>query len=45
MLFLWFPTYLKEGRGLDEITSGRVGSLPYCFGAVGVLLGGYLAAR
>jgi sugar phosphate permease len=42
MLFLWFPTYLKEGRGLDEITSGRVGSLPYLFGAVGVLLGGYL---
>src|SRR5262249_50980347 len=25
MLFLWFPTYLKEGRGLDELTSGRVG--------------------
>jgi len=42
MLFLWFPTYLKEGRGLDELTSGRVGSLPYLFGAVGVLLGGYL---
>jgi sugar phosphate permease len=42
MLFLWFPTYLKEGRGLDEITSSRVGSLPYLFGAVGVLLGGYL---
>lgn len=42
MLFLWFPTYLKEGRGLDELTSGRVGSLPYVFGAVGVMLGGYL---
>ena len=42
MLFLWFPTYLKEGRGLDEITSGRLGSLPYLFGATGVLLGGYL---
>lgn len=42
MLFFWFPTYLKEGRGLDEITSGRVGSLPYLFGATGVLLGGYL---
>jgi ACS family glucarate transporter-like MFS transporter len=42
MLFLWFPTYLKEGRGLDEITSGRVGSLPYLFGAAGVLLGGFL---
>jgi sugar phosphate permease len=42
MLFLWFPTYLKEGRGLDELTSGRMGSLPYLFGATGVLLGGYL---
>src|SRR5439155_288838 len=39
MLFLWFPTYLKEGRGLDEISSGRVGSLPYLFGASGVFLG------
>src|SRR5262249_17647317 len=42
MLFLWFPTYLKEGRGLDELASGRLGSLPYLFGATGVLLGGYL---
>jgi sugar phosphate permease len=42
MLFLWFPTYLKEGRGLDELTSGRLGSLPFLFGASGVLLGGYI---
>lgn len=42
MLFLWFPTYLKEGRGLDEIASGRLGSLPYLFGATGVLLGGFI---
>src|SRR5262245_6465463 len=42
MLFLWFPTYLKEARGLDEIASGRLGSIPYLFGAIGVLLGGYL---
>src|SRR5262249_31213941 len=42
MLFFWFPTYLKEGRGLDELTSGRLGSLPYLFGGTGVLLGGYL---
>jgi sugar phosphate permease len=42
MLFLWFPTYLKEGRGLDEIASGWLGSLPYLFGATGVLLGGFL---
>jgi sugar phosphate permease len=42
MLFLWFPTYLKEGRGMAELESGRLGSLPYLFGATGVLLGGYL---
>jgi sugar phosphate permease len=42
MLFLWFPTYLKEGRGLEEVQSGQLGSLPYLFGATGVLLGGYL---
>jgi len=42
MLFLWFPTYLKEGRGLGEIESGQLGSLPYLFGATGVLLGGFL---
>lgn len=42
MLFFWFPKYLKSGRGLDEILSGRIGALPYLFGATGVLLGGYL---
>lgn len=42
MLFLWFPTYLKEGRALDEIASGRLGSLPYLFGAVGGLVGGFV---
>jgi sugar phosphate permease len=42
MLFSWFPTYLKEGRGLSESESGFLGIFPYVFGAVGVLLGGYL---
>jgi sugar phosphate permease len=42
MLFFWFPTYLKEGRGLGEMLSGQLGSLPYLFGATGVLLGGFL---
>jgi ACS family glucarate transporter-like MFS transporter len=42
MLFLWFPTYLKEGRGLDELTSGKMGSVPFLFGASGVLLGGFV---
>jgi sugar phosphate permease len=42
MLFSWFPTYLKEGRGLGEIESSRLAMLPYLFGATGVMLGGYL---
>lgn len=42
MLFSWFPTYLKEGRGVDEMTSGRLASLPFLFGATGVMLGGFL---
>jgi MFS family permease len=42
MLFSWFPTYLKEGRGLTEGQSGLLGTLPYLCGATGVLLGGYL---
>ncbi len=42
MLFSWFPTYLKQGRGLTESQSGWLGSLPYLFGATGVLLGGYM---
>jgi sugar phosphate permease len=42
MLFFWFQTYLKKGRGLDEITSGWLGTIPYLFGATGVLLGGFL---
>ncbi|HVC95503.1 MAG TPA: MFS transporter [Pirellulales bacterium] len=42
MLFFWFPTYLKEGRGLGEGPSGQLGSIPYLFGATGVLIGGYL---
>lgn len=42
MLFSWFPTYLKEGRGAGEMASGRLASLPFLFGAAGVMLGGFL---
>lgn len=45
MLFFWFPTYLKEGRGLGELASGGLGSLPYLFGAVGALVGGFAGDR
>ncbi len=43
VLFTWFPTYLKEGRGLSESASGWLTSLVMTGGAVGCLSGGYLA--
>jgi ACS family glucarate transporter-like MFS transporter len=43
MLFYWFPTYLKEGRGLSEAASGWLTSLVMAGGAAGCLSGGYLA--
>jgi MFS family permease len=42
MLFLWFPNYLKEGRGAGELASGWLASLPLALGAGGVLFGGFL---
>lgn len=42
MLFFWFPTYLKEGRGAGEMASGWLAMLPLLLGACGVLLGGWL---
>lgn len=42
MLFFWFPTYLKEGRGAGELASGFLAALPLLLGACGVLLGGFL---
>jgi sugar phosphate permease len=42
MLFFWFPTYLKKGRGVDEMMSGVLASMPPILGACGVLMGGFL---
>jgi len=36
----WFPTYLKEYRGLSIMSSGYWGSVPYLGAFVGVLLAG-----
>ncbi|MFO0878300.1 MAG: MFS transporter [Gemmataceae bacterium] len=41
--FSWYPTYLKEGRGLDNIVAGQLASLGLAFGAAGTLSGGFLA--
>ena len=42
MLFFWFPTYLKEGRQVEEMESGFLASLPLLLGAAGVVFGGFL---
>src|SRR5262249_28578929 len=41
MLFFWFPTYLKKGRGVDEMMSGWLASMPPILAACSVLLGGF----
>ena len=40
MLFQWYPTYLKEGRGLSADSAAWFTSLVICGGAVGCMLGG-----
>ena len=41
--FTWYPTYLKEGRGVvDSIESGKLGSLVLAGGAIGCLSGGFI---
>lgn len=37
----WFPTYLKEAKGLTGLSSGFYGSLPYLGAFCGVLLSGF----
>ena len=43
MQFSWYPTYLKEARGLSEQHSGWFTGTVIFAGAVGCLVGGYLA--
>lgn len=41
----WMPSYLMNVRGLSVMKTGIYGSLPYLFGAIGILLGGRAADR
>jgi MFS family permease len=41
--FFWYPTYLEKGRGVDPILSGWLSGGVLAGGALGSLLGGYLA--
>lgn len=41
----WLPSYLKDARGLSLAAIGVWGSVPYLFGALGTLLGGYVSDK
>lgn len=43
ILFQWFPTYLKEGRGLGEVQSGWLTAVVMGGGAIGCLFGGWMS--
>lgn len=41
----WLPSYLKDARGLTLGEIGVWGSVPYLFGTVGTLFGGYVSDK
>ncbi len=43
MLFQWYPTYLKEARGLSEQVSGWFGGVAMTGGALGCITGGLIS--
>ncbi len=45
MIFSWYPTYLKIGRGVDPVVASRLAGLVLFAGAVGSLLGGMVIDR
>lgn len=42
LYFFWYPTYLKDGRGVDEILTGWLSGLVLLGGAAGSTLGGFV---
>ena len=43
MLFQWYPTYLKEARGLSEQVSGWFTGIALSGGAIGCITGGFIS--
>lgn len=41
----WLPSYLKDARGLSLGQIGIWGSVPYLFGALGTLFGGFVSDK
>jgi len=43
--YTWFPTYLKEARGVENLMAGNLNSLAIGGSAIGMLFGGWIADR
>ncbi|MBM3726772.1 MAG: MFS transporter [Acidobacteria bacterium] len=41
----WLPAYLRTERGFDLAMVGKYGWVPYIFGDIGYILGGWLSGR
>ena len=41
----WLPSYLLEARGLSLSKTGILAAIPFLFGALGTLIGGYFADK
>jgi ACS family hexuronate transporter-like MFS transporter len=44
-VIFWLPAYLQKERGFDLAMIGRYAWVPYTFGGVGYVLGGWLSGR
>ena len=44
-VIFWLPAYLQKERGFDLAMIGRYGWVPYVFGGIGYVLGGWLSGR
>ena len=45
LIYVWFPKYLQNARGVDNIRAGNLTSLVIAGSALGMLLGGWLGDR
>ncbi len=44
-VIFWLPEYLQKERGFNLTMIGRYGWVPYLFGGIGYVLGGWLSGR
>jgi ACS family hexuronate transporter-like MFS transporter len=44
-VIFWLPAYLQKERGFDLAMIGRYGWVPYVFGGIGFVLGGWLSGQ